>query len=110
MTVNVAGSGGAEEATLTVNLMGFESQQYAGFYYIAPSGEFVAQDPMSTQMTFPTTITTVKGGIVCFLTSGWMGSVGAYNVVGATVSKFYNNLVMCVNESQASFDIINLSD
>lgn len=71
-----AGGGGVPETvTLTINLDGYTSPQYAYIRYIDPITMKIVGDAntLPQQYTFPLTITVLKNNMVHFMTSGWVG-------------------------------------
>lgn len=69
------GGGGPETVTLTINLDGYTSPQYAYIRYIDPITMKIVGDEatLSQRYTFPLTITVLKNNMVHFITSGWEG-------------------------------------
>ena len=69
------GGGKIETVTLTINLDGYTSPQYAYIRYIDPITMKIVgdQSTLPQQYTFPLTITVLKNNIVYFAGSGWRG-------------------------------------
>lgn len=72
--VSSPAGGGIETVTLTINLDGYTSPQYAYIKYINPTTmEIIGDTTESKQYTFPLTITTLKNSMIHFLPDGWSG-------------------------------------
>lgn len=95
----------AEEATLTINVDGYEGVLLASLAYVDVNGEINGLTTASRQMTFPVTIKLLKGSCAYFSPSNWSGLPGMKNIVGCSSTPGSHLWMIYVYDDQASVTI-----
>ena len=95
-----------EEATLTINVDGYSSEQYGGIAYVDVDGN--VQGTMSNatdKRQFPYTIKLLKGSCVFLGASSWGGMPALKNKIGCDSTPGSMTFLIYVSDTQSSVTV-----
>lgn len=100
-------TGEMKPATLTLTSSSYTGETYATFIFVNSEGHLDKKTYFADTFTFPITFTTVVGGVVVFMPSGFPGIPSYQNPIGCEIQLYEKVFCILVTSPQASIDIYN---